>query len=139
MKLLSIVHLVHQIAAEAFEVGAGTLDVTPRQGAVLKVIGANPGASQTDVVVATGIDRSTLADIVNRIKKKGWITRKRRRSDARAYELDLTGEGKRVLRLASLAAEKAEAALRDRVDGIDDLRIKPKPAPAEEKPRRRAA
>ena len=38
--------------------------------------------SQTDIVRITGIDRSTLADIVRRLVQRGYLQRKRTRTDA---------------------------------------------------------
>ena len=56
----------------------------------------------------TGIDRSTLADIIRRMLKKGLISRKRTRADARAYAVRLTEEGRDVLASAEPAASSAD-------------------------------
>ena len=53
----------------------------------------NEGLSQTDLVERTGVDRSTLADIVRRMLKKGLLQRRRTKDDARAYAVKLTEEG----------------------------------------------
>jgi DNA-binding MarR family transcriptional regulator len=55
------------------------------------------GLSQTDIVERTGIDRSTLAHIVRRLKDKGLVRRRRTKEDARAYAVRLTGVGRQVL------------------------------------------
>ena len=75
-------------------------DLTPRQYAVLLDRSLNEGLSQTDLVENTGIDRSTLADIVRRMLKKGLLQRRRTKEDARAYAVKLTDEGWRALRAA---------------------------------------
>ena len=80
----------------------GVGDLTPRQFAVLVTVSQNEGLSQTHLVERTGIDRSTLADIVRRMLKKGLLQRRRTKEDARAYAVKLTEEGWRVLRSASL-------------------------------------
>jgi DNA-binding MarR family transcriptional regulator len=71
--------------------------VTPRQLAVLLTIAAHEGLSQTGLVERTGIDRSTTADIVRRLVKRGYVQRRRSRTDIRAYVLRLTGEGRELL------------------------------------------
>ncbi len=51
---------------------------------MLARVAGNEGLSQTDIVNLTGIDRSTLADIVRRLVKKGLLQRRRTKQDARA-------------------------------------------------------
>ncbi|WP_291154827.1 MarR family transcriptional regulator [Hyphomicrobium sp.] len=71
-------------------------DLTARQYAVLVALARSEGLSQSKLVDATGIDRSTMADIVRRMLKKGIIQRKRDKDDARAYEVTITSEGTRL-------------------------------------------
>lgn len=96
----SPIHLLHragQCAGDVFQGEFGNSDLTPRQYAVLVTVSQNEGLSQTDLVAQTGVDRSTLADIVRRMLKKGLLHRRRTKEDARAYAVRLTDEGKRVL------------------------------------------
>ncbi|MCB1519741.1 MAG: MarR family transcriptional regulator [Hyphomicrobiaceae bacterium] len=96
----SPIHLLHragQCAADVFQSKMGSNDLTPRQYAVLATVAAHEGLSQTHLVEKTGIDRSTLADIVRRMLKKGLLQRRRTREDARAYAVKLTEEGRRVM------------------------------------------
>lgn len=97
----SPIHLLHragQCAGDIFQNKLGTTDLTPRQFAVLVTVSNNEGLSQTQLVERTGIDRSTLADIVRRMLKKNLLQRRRTREDARAYAVKLTEEGWRTLR-----------------------------------------
>lgn len=97
----SPIHLLHragQCAGDIFTAEMGESDLTPRQYAVLVAVSLNEGLSQTDLVELTGVDRSTLADIVRRMLKKGLLQRRRTKEDARAYAVKLTDEGWRVLR-----------------------------------------
>lgn len=123
---LHLLHRAGQCAAEVFQTELGSGDVTPRQFAVLVTVSQNEGLSQTHLVERTGIDRSTLADIVRRMLKKGLLQRRRTREDARAYAVKLTEEGWRVLKsvdplarkvderiLASLPAGQRERLLQD--------------------------
>lgn len=83
-------------------------DLTPRQYAILLTVAQNEGLSQTHLVEKTGIDRSTLADIVRRLLKKGLLQRRRTKDDARAYAVKLTEEGMRVLKSAEPMARKVD-------------------------------
>ncbi len=95
----SSLHLLHRAGQRAGEVFAREMgsDLTPRQYAVLASVAKSEGLSQTDLVAETGIDRSTLADVVRRMLKKGLIQRRRTKQDARAYAVRLTEEGRRIL------------------------------------------
>lgn len=124
---LHLLHRAGQCAAEVFQAELGEGDLTPRQYAVLLTVSLNEGLSQTHLVDRTGIDRSTLADIVRRMLKKGLLQRRRTKEDARAYAVKLTEEGWRVLKSAEPLARKVDerilsaltAAQRDRL--VQDL------------------
>jgi DNA-binding MarR family transcriptional regulator len=107
----SPIHLLHragQCAGDIFHAEMKDGDLTPRQLAVLVTVANNEGLSQTGLVDRTGIDRSTLADIVRRMQKKGLLQRRRTKEDARAYAVRLTDEGRRVLRTAEPLAKRVD-------------------------------
>ena len=112
----SPIHLLHR-AAQAVEVifskGMSTTDLTARQLAVLVTVAQNEGLSQTGLVDRTGIDRSTLADLVRRLHRKGLLQRRRTKEDARAYAVKLTDEGRMVLRTAEPLAKRVEDRILD--------------------------
>lgn len=83
---------------------------TPRQYEVLHVVAQNAGLSQTDLVGHTGIDRSTLADMIARMMKKGLLSRKRTKEDARANAVSITASGRKMLNSANAKVAKAERA-----------------------------
>jgi len=66
--------------------------------------------SQTDLVGHTGIDRSTLADMIARMIKKGLLSRQRTKADARANSVTITATGRRMLNSALPRVAKAEKA-----------------------------
>jgi DNA-binding MarR family transcriptional regulator len=107
----SPIHLLHragQCAADIFQGEMAEGDLTPRQYAVLVSVSQNEGLSQTQLVERTGVDRSTLADIVRRMLKKGLLQRRRTKDDARAYSVKLTEEGWRVLKAADPLAKRVD-------------------------------
>ncbi len=91
------------------EVGDETL--TARQFAVLLTVDKHEGLSQTDLVNMTGIDRSTLADMISRMLKKDLLRRKRTESDARANSVSITTSGKRALTTVLAKVAKAESQI----------------------------
>ena len=126
----SPVHLLHragQCAGDIFHSEMKVGGLTPRQLAVLMTVAQNEGLSQTGLVDRTGIDRSTLADIVRRMQRKGLLQRRRTREDARAYAVKLTDEGRRVLRIAEPVGKKVDERIlealpaKHREQFVDDL------------------
>jgi DNA-binding MarR family transcriptional regulator len=110
----SALHLLHragQCAEELFTTETGKTDLTPRQFAVLASVAQKPDISQTGLVEETGVDRSTLADIVRRLVKKGLLQRKRTRRDARMYAVRLTPKGLGALTAARPAAARVDQRL----------------------------
>ena len=110
----SAMHLLHragQCAADIFSSEARASGLTPRQFAVLMVVAEEEGLTQTDLVERTGIDRSTLADIVARLLGRGLIQRRRAKEDGRAYAIKLTPQGARSLRDAQPGATATDTRL----------------------------
>ncbi|MEL6371687.1 MAG: MarR family winged helix-turn-helix transcriptional regulator [Pseudomonadota bacterium] len=99
-----------QYAHDLYSKEVGSSGPTPRQFEVLHTVAANPGLSQTDLVRATGIDRSTLADMIARMINKGLLSRSRTKEDARANAVSITAAGKRMLQGALNKVDKAEKA-----------------------------
>lgn len=110
----SMLHLLHragQVADDLFAREIAGSALTPRQFAVLVVLAQKQTASQTDIVEATGVDRSTLADIVRRLVERGLLARKRSKQDARAYDVRLTASGQSALKAAQPAVNRVEDQL----------------------------
>lgn len=97
-----------QYANDTYSKGVGSKGPTPRQFEVLHVVSQNEGLSQTDLVQATGIDRSTLADMIARMIAKGLLSRKRTKADARANAVSITATGKRMLAGALASVSKSD-------------------------------
>lgn len=109
--LIELLHRAGQAAEALHDREIGALGLTARQNTVLQYISANPDASQTDICNKTGIDRSTLADMVRRLVKKGLVVRRRTRTDARRYALRPTPEGTSALAAARKATRKTDDKL----------------------------
>lgn len=121
-----LMHRVLQLALDIYAEEAGPDGLTQRQFAVLEAVSARSGLTQTDLVKATGIDRSTLADLVARMTAKGLLERERSALDARAKAVRLSEAGQAALEAARprvVAADKRILALlpKARREGFLDL------------------
>ena len=107
-------HLLHravQLALDAYAEAVGPGGPTQRQFAVLAAVAAREGVAQSELVRLTGIDRSTLAELVARMIGKGLLVRQRSSVDARANAVSLTEDGRAALAATLPAADAADARL----------------------------
>src|SRR5882672_12784894 len=107
-------HLIRrcqQYFADLYAMEAGARELTPQQFTVLAALEHNEGVSQTALVEITGIDRSTLAEMVRRMLERGLLSRERTEEDQRANAVAISPSGRKALRAARLASERAEKAL----------------------------
>lgn len=130
-------HLLRRNHQRSFEIFARHVgdDVTRQQIAFLIALYNRPGASQRDLVESTGIDKSTIKEMLGRMIKRGWVARDRDPQDNRAYTMGITPAGEALLLermrsvkaaqdeiLAPLAPEHRQRFLRDLriLVGLDD-------------------
>lgn len=148
-------HLMHrslQLALDIYAEELGADGPTQRQFAVLEAVDHRSGLTQTDLVKATGIDRSTLADLVARMTAKGLLDRERSSLDARAMTVALSDEGRAALEaarprveaadkriLALLPKSKRDGFLKLLADLADEADSTPDKAKAEAKAAKKAA
>src|SRR3954469_8214416 len=107
-------HLIRrcqQFYGDLYAREAGTRELTKQQFTLLCALEHNDGASQTTLVEITGIDRSTLAEMVRRMLERGLLSRERTEEDQRANAVAISPSGRKALRGARNAADRAERAL----------------------------
>lgn len=120
----NLLHRAHQVVDAAFE-RAGCYGISRSQASILVAMAhlaqedkAPP--SQTQLVAVTGIDRSTMADVMRRLVKNGYVARRRSRADARRYVLTLTPEGRRAaIRCREIDGRLSAEFLRALPRGLD--------------------
>jgi DNA-binding MarR family transcriptional regulator len=114
-----VAHLLHRAQQAGADLQAGMLDdvgLTLRQLTVLQTLAGAPGPlTQAGLVAGTGIDRSTLAEMVARMEARGLIARASADEDRRAKSVSLTPDGRTQLEAASGLAVQADTALLKRI------------------------
>jgi len=112
--LPSPLHALHQAAQRAdslFARHGGAGNITPRQFVVLEAVSLADGMNQVQIMQATGIDRSSTAELVTRLVSLKWLHRHRSKRDMRSYVVRLTEAGRERLAVGRAAANAANEAL----------------------------
>ncbi|MEU7028167.1 MarR family winged helix-turn-helix transcriptional regulator [Streptomyces sp. SBR177] len=121
-------------------------EITSPQFGVLNALVAEPGLDQRTVGERVGLDRSTIAEVVSRLIRRGLLDKVRDPEDGRRFLLRPTDEGARVHRrltvrtarmnqifLAPLSAEEQTqflSLLRRVSDAAEQLRVPAEPVAA---------
>ena len=105
-----LIRRLNQISASVFQEGMQGCgyDFTSVQFAALNAISANPGIDQASLAGVIAYDRATIGGVVDRLEKKGCVSRVVSKSDRRAREITLTKEGESVLAELSPVVEKLQ-------------------------------
>lgn len=98
-----------------------TEQMSPRQYDILRAVSAIGPCDQTTVVEATGIDRSTLAEVVYRLAKGGMLSQKVSRADRRAKVVAITKGGETALQEYNANNARVEKLIREAVNGHEQL------------------
>lgn len=85
--------------------------LTASQREVLTALDAADYLNQTQLVKRTGIDRSTLSDVVRRLKSRELLRRERNLHDTRCWQVRITEEGREALAAARKAQDDVERDL----------------------------
>lgn len=109
----SILHLLHsaeQAAVREFETCGARL--TKTQFIVLAALSESEDIlNQKQLTKLTGIDRSTMANVLYRLQNAGMVNRAECQTDRRAIEVSLTKKGKTALMQAREAATRSNEAI----------------------------
>lgn len=108
---LHLLHRLRQCAGELFQAEMNGIDLTPRQYVVLVAASQKDGLSQQEIIDTTGIDRSTISQVVQLMIRKGLLKRRRAKTDARAYSITLSDHGRDVLEAAEPNVRRIDEAL----------------------------
>lgn len=111
-----LVRRLHQIHYALFFEECAAFDITPVQYGLLTTLAQNPDMDQNSLGRELGIDRTNVADVLNRLAKRGLVARERSKTDRRMVLWCLTAEGEKV------TAEMYEAMQRAQIKLMEPLR-----------------
>jgi MarR family transcriptional regulator, lower aerobic nicotinate degradation pathway regulator len=114
-----LVRRVQQIANAIFTEEVADRELTPPQFALLVALHRSPGADQISLSREVGIDRSTVADVVGRLRARGLVSRSRDVRDARRNTVRLTPQGTTLVETLAPAVLNAQERLLTPLDDAE--------------------
>ena len=99
-------------------------DFQPGYYTTLSLLEKNPGISQKALAKAIRRDASTLVPFLDKMEKKGWVTRKRSESDRRAHELQITNAGAAAARRFDKKVQAIESLIEDQLGVKENRKLK---------------
>jgi DNA-binding MarR family transcriptional regulator len=119
--LLGRANLAHRAIAEK---GLAPLGLSGKGlGALILLVQEGP-LSQQRLAAKQGIDRTTMVAVVDELERAGFVERRRDPTDRRAYSLQATAKGRRVLARAREVTKRAEAEFLAPLAPADRRRLK---------------
>ncbi|MCR8726488.1 MarR family winged helix-turn-helix transcriptional regulator [Frigidibacter sp. ROC022] len=107
-----LVRRLHQIHIGLFAEECGKEDVTPVQFAILSVLQGGEEMDQLTLSTSVGIDRTSGADVIRRLERRGLVQRESSVLDRRAKLVRITEQGKEfVARVRPMMARAQERLL----------------------------
>ncbi len=101
----------HRLSVREYRSELTRLELTARQAAVLLALHAEPGAGVTEVAEQVGADLPTTSALVAKLADRELIARSDDPDDRRRSRLDLTDEGRALVRPVMAARDAADARL----------------------------
>ncbi len=111
--------LAQEASFETFAALTGESGLRPGRYAMLRIIGDNPGVSQTELSRAIGRDKTTLTPSLADMERGGLILRETDPFDRRTRRLSLTPRGDSMLGRLTISAQQHDSRL-DSILGVDD-------------------
>lgn len=102
-----LIRRLHQIHTAIFAEECGEERITPIMYSVLSALAQSGPVDQTTLARAVAIDKTNMADILERLRKRGLIRRRVAPKDRRVRLAALTDEGRATLDRIDDKAERA--------------------------------
>lgn len=106
-----LIRRLHQIHNAMFLEECGEFEITPVQYGLLTTLSLHPDADQKALAQEVGLDRTNVADVLSRLKRRGLITRRRGTTDRRMMLTRLTEKGARLTLAMHEAMSRAQFRL----------------------------
>jgi len=117
-------HVMHQYRSQQYQVlRDGPHDVTHMESKVMHFFGHHPGATQSELAHKTGRDKAQLARLIKGLRERGLLDGEAGEQDRRSVQLQLTAEGRAVLRTLQQQSRRLHARAVAGMNAEDQQRL----------------
>jgi DNA-binding MarR family transcriptional regulator len=88
---------LQQVSVAIFISECAEIEITPVQWGILSIISESPGVGQIEISEELGLDRSNVANVVDRLVNRGLLRQKLSPADQRKKEITITKAGEKVM------------------------------------------
>jgi len=106
-----LIRRLQQIQVAIFLEECSDIGVTPVQWGIMTVVSQSPEISHIEIAESLGLDRSNVANVVNRLVEKGWLSQAVSREDRRRRCIKMTRTGYALMDKIEAKARKAQHKL----------------------------
>lgn len=103
-----LIRRLQQIQVAVFISECSDLDITPVQWGILTIVSEYPGVGQIEISEELGLDRSNVANVVDRLVNRGLLRQKVSPTDRRKKEIALTKAGEKIVEQVEVIASRAQ-------------------------------
>lgn len=111
-----LVRRLHQIHSAIFLEECKEYSITPVQYGLMTTLLTRSGSDQRTLGVEVGIDRTNVADVLERLSERGLVRRERSERDRRSMAVFLTDEGRALVERMYASMVKAQQRLLEPLD-----------------------
>jgi len=102
-----LIRRLHQLHCALFLEETRGYDITPVQFSLMTALAARGELEQNNLALEIGLERSSVAEVVPRMQRRGLLTRRRSLEDGRVKLIRLTRKGAGLLRRMAAAVQRA--------------------------------
>jgi DNA-binding MarR family transcriptional regulator len=102
-----LIRRLHQLHCSLFIEETRGYDITPVQYSLMTALAARGELEQNGLALEIGLERSSVAEVVPRLQRRGLLKRRRSPDDGRVRLIRLTRKGGVLLRRMAVAVQRA--------------------------------
>ena len=102
-----LIRRLHQLHCALFFEETRGFDITPVQYSLMTALAARGELEQNSLALEIGMERSSVAEVVPRMQRRGLLARRRSLEDGRVKLISLTRKGAALLKRMAGAVQRA--------------------------------